>query len=49
MMWSLDIKFHPNAKGYSMWHTRELKKDWYLQYTNKLAGADQKDKGVIAH
>lgn len=48
-MWSLDIKFHPNAKGYSMWHTRELKNDWYLQYTNKLAGADQKDKGVIAH
>lgn len=49
MMWSLDIKFHPNGKGYSMWHTRELKKNWYLQYTNKLAGADQKDKGVIAH
>lgn len=32
-----------------MQHTRELKKDWYSEYTNKLAGADLNDKGVIAH
>lgn len=32
-----------------MQYTRELKNDWCLRSTNKLAGSDLNDKGVITH